>query len=113
MGQSVLATKHNSRALVQRKEIQCVHKIVSQTRINSLRIVLRLQQFFIHADQLFAFARILAKTVVRDSVKPCRKSRFTAKAPDVLVNANKCFLCKIIGQGNVCARELSKQAPHS
>jgi len=112
MGQSVLTAKHDSRALVQGKKVQCVHKIMSQTGIDSLRIVLRLQQLLVHADKLFAFARILAKTVVSDSVKPCGKSRFAAKAPDVLVSANKGFLPEIIGQGNVCACELSKQAAH-
>ncbi len=90
-----------------------MHKIMSQTGIDSLRIVLRLQQFLIHADKLFAAARILAKTVVSDSVKPCRKSRLTAKATDVLVSANKSFLREIIGQGNVCACELSKQTAHA
>ena len=90
-----------------------MHKIVSQTRIDSLRIVLRLQLRLVHADQFFAFARILAKTVVSDSVKPCGKSRFTTEAADVLVNANKSFLRQIVGQGNVCARELSKQTAHA
>lgn len=90
-----------------------MHKIVFQTGIDSLRIVLRLQQFLVHADKLFAFTRILAKTIVSDSVKPCGKSRFAAKAADVLVNANKSFLREIIGQGNVCACELSKQAAHT
>src|SRR5947208_16334306 len=70
MRQSVLAAKHNSRALVQRKQTQCVHKIMSQTRIDSLRIMLRLPLFLINADNLFAAARILAKTIVRDAVKP-------------------------------------------
>src|SRR5260370_23924103 len=106
MRQTVLATKHDSRALVQGKEVQCMHKIVSQTRIDGLRIVLRLQEFLIHADKLFAFARILAKTIVSDSVKPGRKSRFTAKAADVLVCPKKGFLRQIIGQGNICACEL-------
>ena len=90
-----------------------MHKIVSQTRIDGLRIVLRLQQFLIHADKLFAFARILAKAIVSDSVKPGRKSSFAAKAPDVLVSANKSFLRQIIGQRNICACELSKQTAHT
>ena len=90
-----------------------MHKIVSQTRIDSLRIVLRLQQLLVHADNLFAFARILANTVVSDSVKPCGKSRLTAKAPDVLVCPKKGFLREIIGQGNICACELSKQTAHA
>jgi hypothetical protein len=90
-----------------------MHKIVSQTGIDSLWIMLGLQLRLIHADQFFTFARILAKTVVSDSVKPCGKSRFTTKAPDVLVSANKSFLCQIVGQGNICACELPKQTAHA
>ena len=75
--------------------------------------MLCLQQLLIHAHELFASARILAKTVVSDPVKPCGKSRFAAKATDVLVSPNKSFLREIVGQGNVCACELSKQAAHS
>ena len=90
-----------------------MHKIVSQTRIDGLRIVLRLQLRLIHADKLFAFACILAKTVVSDPVKPGRKSCFTAKAPDVLVSAKKGFLRQIIGQGNICACKLPKQTAHA
>jgi hypothetical protein len=90
-----------------------MHKIMPQTRIDSLRIVLRLQLRLIDADKLFAFARILAKTIVSDPVKPCGKSRFTAKAPDVLVSANKSFLREIVGQGNVCACKLPKQTAHA
>src|SRR5437899_3989290 len=113
MRQSVLAAKHNSRALVQRKSIQGMHKIVSQTRIDSLRVVLGLQLLLIHADKLFAFARILAKTIVSDAIKPGGKSRFTAKAPDILVGAKKSFLREIIGEGNICPRELSQHTTHT
>jgi hypothetical protein len=90
-----------------------MHKIVPQTGIDSLWIMLRLQQLLIHADKLFAFARILAKTVVSDSVKPGRKSRLAAKASDVLVGAKESFLRQIIGQRNVCACELPKQTAHT
>src|SRR5437870_4231380 len=90
-----------------------MHKIMSQTRIDSLRIMLRLQLRLIHADKLFAFARLLAKTVVSDSVKPGGKSRFTTEASDVLVCPKKGFLREIIGQGNVCACKLSKQTAHT
>ena len=90
-----------------------MHKIVSQTGIDSLRIVLRLQQLLVHADKLFAFARILAKTIVSDPVKPRGKSRFAAKAANVFVSANKSVLRQIIGQGNVCPCELSKETAHA
>jgi hypothetical protein len=90
-----------------------MHKIMSQTRIDSLRIMLGLQLLLIHADKLFAFARILAKTIVSDAIQPRGKSRFTAKAANVLVSAKKSLLREIIGQGNICAAELSKQTTHA
>jgi hypothetical protein len=86
---------------------------VSQTGIDSLRILFCLPLIFIHAHQLLATARVLAKAIVGDSIKPCGKSRFTAKAADVLVNANKGFLRQIISQRNVRARELSEEATHA
>jgi hypothetical protein len=113
MRQTVLATKHYRCALVQGKEVQRVHKIVPQTRIDSLRIVLRLQLRLIDADEFLAFARILAKTIVSDPVKPCGKSRLTAKAPDVPVCPKKGFLREIIRQGNICACKLPKQTTHA
>ena len=90
-----------------------MHKIVPQTGIDSLRIMFRLQLLLIHTDKLFAFARILTKTIVSDPVKPCGKSRLTAKASDVLICSNKGFLREIVGQGNICACELSKQTAHA
>jgi len=90
-----------------------MHKVMSQTRIDSLRIMLCLQLLLIHADKLFAFARILAKTIVSNPIKPGGKSRFTAKTPNFFVSAKKSFLREIIGQGNISARELSKQPTHT
>jgi len=113
MRQSVLAAKHNCGALVQRKLTQGMHKIVSQTSVDSLWIMLRLQLLFIHADKLFAAPRILAKTIVSDSIKPCGKPRITAKAPDVFVRAKKSFLGEIVGQGNICPGELAQQTTHA
>jgi hypothetical protein len=86
---------------------------MSQARIDSLRIMLGLQLLLIHADKLFAFPRIFTKTIVSDAIDPGGKPRFTAKAPNILVRAEKSFLCKIIGQGDICAGELSKQTTHT
>jgi len=69
-----------------------VHKIVSQTGIDSVRILFCLPLFLIHANQFLATARVLAKAIVGDSIKPCGKPRFTAKAADVFVGAEKSFL---------------------
>ena len=86
---------------------------MSQTGIDSLRILLCLPLFFIHTDQFFPPARVFAKAIVRDSIKPCGKPRFTAKAADVFVSTEKSFLCKIVGQSNVCASELPQQTAHA
>src|SRR5437764_8188445 len=83
-----------------------------QTWIDCLRILLSFQLLFIQADEFFAAAHVLPKTIVSDPVKPGRKSRFAAKAPDILVSANKSFLRQIISQRNICAGELPKQATY-
>jgi hypothetical protein len=90
-----------------------MHKIMSQARIDSLRIMLGLQLLLIHADKLFAFPRIFTKTIVSDAIDPGGKPRFTAKAPNILVRAEKSFLREIIRQGDICARKLSKEATHT
>jgi len=90
-----------------------VHKIVSQTWIHSLRILFCLPLVLIHAHQLLATPRVLAKAIVRDSIKPCGKPRFTAKAADVFVSPEKSFLCEVICQSDVCAGELSQQTAHA
>ena len=90
-----------------------MHKIVSQTGIHDVRVLLCLPLLLIHANELLAAARVLSKAVVCDSIEPCGKSRFTAKAPDVLVSAEKSFLSKIIGQSNICAGELSQHTAHA
>src|SRR5436190_21445109 len=86
---------------------------MSQTRIDTPRILLGLPLLLIHADQLLATARVLAKTVVRDSIKRRGKSRFTPKASNILVSSEKSFLCKVIGQSEVCAGELPQQTAHA
>jgi len=69
--------------------------------------------FLTHADQFFATAGVLAKAIVRDSIKPRGKPRFTAKAADVFVSPEKSFLREIIGQRDVCASELPQQTAHT
>ena len=90
-----------------------MHKIMSQTGIDCLRIVLCLQLRVIDAHKLFAAARILAKTIVGNAVKPCGKLRFPTKAANVLVSAEKSLLRQIVCQSDVRARELAKQPAHA
>src|SRR6266581_4265925 len=86
---------------------------MSQTGIDALRVLLRLPPLLIHTDQLLATARVLAKTVIGNSIKPRGKSRFTPKASNILVSSQKSFLCKVIGQRDVCAGELPQQTAHA
>ena len=90
-----------------------MHKIVPQTGIDSVRILFCLPLLLIHAHQLLATPRVLAKAVVRDSIKPCRKSRFTTKATDVFVSPEKSFLREVICQSNVVAGELAQKTAHA
>src|SRR5215471_4967814 len=86
---------------------------MSQTRIDTLRILLGLPLLLIHTHQLFASTRVLTKAVVCDSIEPRGKSRFTPKASNVLVSSEKSFLCKVIGKSDVCAGELPQQTAHA
>src|SRR5258708_37563460 len=81
--------------------------------MDSVRVRSCLPLFLVHAHQFFATARVLAKTIVRDSIKPCGKPRFTAKAADVFVGPEKSFLCEVICQSDVCAGELLQQTAHA
>src|SRR5580765_1958971 len=78
-----------------------------------MRILFCLPLLLIHADELLATARVLAKAIVRDSIEPCGKPRFTAKAADVFVGPEKSFLCEVICQSDVCAGELPQQTAHA
>jgi hypothetical protein len=75
--------------------------------------MLCLQLLLVHAHKLFAPARVLAKTIVGDAVKPCGETRFTAKAPNVLVSPDKRFLREIVGKRDVCPGKLAQQTTHS
>src|SRR5690348_6045469 len=84
-----------------------------QTGMDISRILLRLPLFFVHADQLLATTCVFPETIICDPVKPGRKSGLPAKASNVLVSPEKCFLGKVICQGDVCAGELSQQTAHA
>ena len=69
-----------------------------------------LQLSFIDANQFLSFAGLLAKTIIGDAIQPGGKLRFSTKAANILVSAQKSFLSEIIGQGQIISRELSEQA---
>jgi len=90
-----------------------MHEIVPQCRIDSLRVLFGLQSLFINADELLAFARLFAKTVVGDSIKPGGETGFAAEAAKVLVNAQESFLGEIVGQSEVGSGKLAEQTSHA
>ncbi|MEY2601956.1 MAG: hypothetical protein QOJ36_1275 [Verrucomicrobiota bacterium] len=90
-----------------------MHKIMSKTRIDRLRVLLRLPLLFIDADQLFSAARVLAKTIVGDSIKPGGEFRFATKSAQVFVGANKSVLGQIVRKRKVAARELAQQTANA
>jgi hypothetical protein len=86
---------------------------MSESGINRLRIVFGLQSSFIDANEFLSFPRFFPKTVVGNPVKPGRKTRFTAKAPEILVSLEKGFLGQIVRQGDVGPDEVPEQTSHA
>jgi len=95
---------------MQGKELKGMHEIVFQGRVGGLWILLGREQFFVDSDQLLSFAGLLAETVIGDAIKPGGEFRFSPKAADVLVSAQKSLLSEVICQGQITSRELSEQA---
>lgn len=95
---------------MQGKQLKGMHEIVFQGRVGGLWILLRREQLFIDSDQFFSFAGLFAETVIGDAIKPSGEFRFSPKAADVLVSAQKSLLSEIICQGQIIPRELSEQA---
>lgn len=113
MRQTVLTAKQNGSALVKRKHLECAGQILFEGEIHDVWIMCSFQLLLIDADELFSPARFLAKNVVADAIKPGRKLRFAAKAPDVFVGAQKRFLRQIIGEREIGSRKLAKQTAHA
>lgn len=87
-----------------------MHEIVFQSRVGGLWVLLGLEHFFIDSDQFLSFAGLFAETVIGDAVKPGGEFRFSPKAADVFVSAQKSLLSEVICQGEITSRELSEQA---
>ena len=82
---------------------------MSKSWVNRLRIMFPFELSFIDANEFLSFPRFLPETIVGNPVKPGRKSGFAAKAPEVLVGAQKCFLRQVVGEGNIAPDKLTEQ----
>jgi hypothetical protein len=95
------------------KQLESAREIMAESGIDGLGIVFRFQLSFIDANQLLSFPRFLPETVVGNPIKPGRKTRFAAEAPEILVGAQKRFLGQIVRERNVGTNELTEQTPHT
>lgn len=86
---------------------------MAESGIDRLRIVFRLQLSFIDANQLLSFPGLFAEAIVGDPIKPGRETGFAAKAPEVLVSAQKSLLREIVRERNIGANELPEQTSHA
>jgi hypothetical protein len=96
---------------VEREQLEGVIEIVAKRGIDGLGIMFPFQLSFIDANQLFSFASLFPKAIIRDPIKPRGKTRFPAEAPEIFVGAQKRFLREIVRQRNIGADELAEQTP--
>jgi hypothetical protein len=95
------------------KQLKSLGQIMSESGIDGLGIVFRLQLSFIDANEFFSFAGLFAETIVGNPIKPGRKAGLTAKAAEVFVSAQKRFLREIVRERNVGANQLAEQTSHA
>jgi hypothetical protein len=111
VGETVLATQNDRASFVERKRFERASEIMAESWVNGLRIMFGLQLSFIDANEFLPFTRFFAETIVGDAVKPGRKTRFAAKAAQILVSAQKGFLRQIVCQGDIRPDQIAEQTP--
>jgi len=86
---------------------------MSESGINRLRIVFGFELSFIDANEFLSFPRLFPKTVVGNPVKPGRKTRFTAKAAQVLISLEKRFLREVVRERDICPNKVAEQTSNA
>jgi hypothetical protein len=86
---------------------------MAESGIDGLRILFGFQLSFIDANQFLSFSRFFPETIVGDSVKPGRKTRLAAKAPQVFVSLEKRFLREIVRERDVAPDQIAEQTSHT
>ena len=94
------------------KQFESAREIMSESGIDGLRIVFRLQLSFIDANQFLSFPRFFPETVVGDPIKPGRKTGFAAKAAKVFVGPQERLLREIVRERNIGPDQLAEQTSH-
>jgi hypothetical protein len=82
---------------------------MTESGVDGLWIVFRRELSFIDANQFLSFPRFFPETVVGDPIKPGRKTRFAAEAPQVFVGAQKSLLGQIVRERDVGSDQVAEQ----
>ena len=93
--------------------MKSLREIMSESGIDGLRIVFRLQLSFIDANQLLSFPGLFPETIVSNPIEPGRKTRFAAEAAEVFISAQKGLLREIIRERNIGADQRPEQTSHA
>jgi hypothetical protein len=86
---------------------------MSESGIDGLRIVFGLELSFVDANEFLSFPRLFSKTIVGDPVKPGRKARLPAEAPQVLVSFKKSFLRQVVRERDIRPDKMTEQTSHA
>jgi hypothetical protein len=86
---------------------------MTESGIDGLWVVFRLQLSFIDANQFLSFPRFFPETIVGNPVKPGGETRFAPETAKVLVSLEKCLLRQIVGERDIGPNQLAEQTSHT
>ena len=89
-----------------------MHKIMSETGIDCLRVLLRLQNVFIDPDQLLPAPRVFTEYIIGNSIEPRRETSFPAETANMFIGLEKSLLREVIGESRVGSSKLAQQAAY-
>ena len=110
MREAVLTAQDDGAAFMDGKQFESACEIMSESGIDGLRIVFGLKLSFIDANQFLSFPRFFPETIVSNSIKPGRKTRFATEAAEVLVSPEKRLLREVVRERDVAPDQIAEQA---
>ena len=95
------------------QQFESACEIMSESRIDGLRVMFGFKLSFIDANEFLPFPRLFSKAVVSNPVKPGRETRFAAKAAEVFVCLEKGLLGQIIRERDIRPNQVAEQTSHA
>ena len=86
---------------------------MTESGIDGLRIVFRLQLSFIDANEFLSFPRFFPETVVGDPIKPGGETRFAPEAAEVFVSLEKRLLGQVVRERDIGPDQLAEKTSHT